>query len=38
MPTFISSLMAEEQEEKVVLKVRMAVPPLTPQQTVSFVR
>ncbi|TWW70857.1 Voltage-dependent L-type calcium channel subunit beta-2 [Takifugu flavidus] len=30
--------MAEEQEEKDVLKARMAAPPLTPQQTVSFVR
>lgn len=38
MLIFISSLMAEEQEEKDVLKARMAAPPLTPQQIVSFVR
>lgn len=38
MLIFISSHMAEEQEEKDDLKARTAAPPLTPQQTVSFVR
>lgn len=38
MLVFHSSLMAEELEEKDDSKARMAAPPLTPQQTVWFVR